>query len=294
MRKIVILENNNGRLANQLWYSASIYAYCIEKGFKFEDYAFFRYWHYFEFTISNQLIKLFFGDFYRWHKNIKFTKLAYLIYVKILKFFLRRRLVEDGGQEFLLPPTVNYKEKQVNILRLIELDDHTRYFCGWLFRNPVGLNKYYNDIKKYFKPKEVYYSEIIKLKNQLKEKYKLIVGVHIRQGDYRIWQGGKLFFSCSEVADILKDYLCYQKQYGGKETVFVICSDEQITLEEFHGLNVVLGPGKEITDLYMLAETDLIIGSNSTYGTWASYYGQIPFYCFSKEPINWSLATVAV
>jgi hypothetical protein len=66
-----------------------------------------------------------------------------------------------------------------------------------------------------------------------------------------------------------------------------LCSDEAIEQDKFVGLNFVLGPGSEITDLYMLAETDMIIGSNSTYGTWAAYYGQIPFYCFSAEKINW-------
>src|SRR3989344_2287792 len=40
-KRIIILDHNRGRLANQLWNFMSIYAYCLEKGYALENYSFF-------------------------------------------------------------------------------------------------------------------------------------------------------------------------------------------------------------------------------------------------------------
>lgn len=288
MKKIIVLASS-GRLANQLWHFAAVYAYCLEKGFECENYAFFRYWYYFNITISNKLTKWFFGNFYHWHKNIKFSKIMYLLYAAIIKFIFRRRVIKDKGQVFLLPPTPNLIDDQKKILQTVDLSNNrTFYFCGWLFRNPDGLKKYRTQILEYFKPKERWYGPAQEFIRNLKNKYKHAVGVHIRQGDYKTWQGGQCYFTCQEVRKILDDFLSNQTVYTKDNTVFILCSDGEIDKESFIGLNAVNGLGTEIADLYTLAAMDLIIGSGSTYGPWAAYYGNVPFVQFSRSKIDWS------
>jgi hypothetical protein len=71
-----------------------------------------------------------------------------------------------------------------------------------------------------------------------------------------------------------------------KKTYFIICSDEKIDLKKFKNLNISQNTGNEIEDLFLLAKTDFIIGANSTFGAFASYYGNIPFLVFDHK-IDW-------
>lgn len=293
MKKITVLENNGGRMANQLWHFASMYAYCLEKGYECENLAFFRYVCYFNFSIKNVIVNSVFVKFYKWHKNIKLTKVLYIIYIRLIKMLFSRRIIVDNNEEFLLPPTPNLKEEQMAKLRLIDRGKNLNwFFCGWLFRNPVGLEKYRREICEYFKPREQYYNLVLNFIKKLKSDYKLVVGIHIRQGDYKTWEGGQYYFTSEEVRKIIDDFLLHKPNIKIEDTVFVICSDGKINDGCFRGLNTVLGPGTEITDLYTLTASDLIIGSTSTYGSWAAYYGNIPFIKFSKDKIDWSIVNI--
>jgi hypothetical protein len=60
MKKIVILRSTGGELANQLWNYASIYAYCLERGYSLENPTFYEYGNYFTVPAPNFFLKLFF------------------------------------------------------------------------------------------------------------------------------------------------------------------------------------------------------------------------------------------
>lgn len=286
MKKIIILETS-GRLANQLWHFAAVYAFCLEQGFTAENRAFFRYCRYFGITVPGQFFGWIFGKFYYWHGNVKLAKLMYLFYAKFVKIFNYRHIVNDGGREFLLPPTLNLVTEQNKILNSLKTDGATWYFCGWLFRNPAGLEKYHDEICNYLKPLDSYLVPVREKMAKIRSAHKFIVGVHIRQGDYKTWDGGKYFYTFVEVRKILDDYIIQQKKFKSDDIAFVICSDEIVDLDAFGGLNIYRGHGGEVEDLHTLAESDLIIGSTSTYGAWAAYYGKVPFVRFSREKINW-------
>jgi len=290
MKKIIILENNGGRLANQLWQFISIYAYCLEKEYSCENYSFFRYAHYFNFTVNNKLVYWLFFKFHNWHKNTYFTKIIYFIFKILIKNLFPKRIILDDKGKFLLPPSNNSIFTQNEIIKLIDSsNDSSWYFYGWLFTNPAGLMKYHDNIVEYFKPKEQYYSQVEKFVKKLRNGNKRLVGVHIRQGDFKTWMGGKFYFSLQEIKMILDDFLINQTDFNKENTIFILCSDGHVDKEIFSGLNIIQGLGSEISDLFTLAATDLIIGNPaSSYGAWASYYGNIPIFEFSKEKIDWS------
>jgi hypothetical protein len=302
-KKVIILNHNGGRLANQLWNFVGIYAYCLEKGYRCANYCFFEYSRYFlapELN-PNRTTKLL-SFFYNSLKIIAGEKIArkisrgvHEIYVRTVKFFYSRLLIDsaanDGGtigngasDFYNLPPTGDSK----NLLKSWENDERTEkiYFTGWRFRNPDGLKKFRPGIKRALEPKN---NRAINdfIKNIRKPGVKLI-GVHVRHGDYRIWNGGRYFFSFAEVRKILDAYQDYENRTTKKPLLFLICSDDRIDEAALAGLNYLPGPGTEINDLFALALTDLIIGSKSTYGPFAAYYGRIPFYTFSRTEINWA------
>ncbi|MBU0647428.1 alpha-1,2-fucosyltransferase [Patescibacteria group bacterium] len=285
MNKIIII-NSPGRMANKLHLYASIYAYCLEKEYKCANYDFKKFKKYFnipapKFNLKTEILKLL----------IKIaTRIKFLSFLK--NAFLEQ--IIDGSQEFLLSPDTNNNVKQKEILARIDKSSNKNYyFNGWLFRSYVGIEKYHAEIKEYFKPRQEYLALITQFINELKNKYKLIIGVHIQQGDYKTWRLGEYFFNFSQINNILNELqnnLLYKKE----EIIFVLCSDEAIEKNKFINLNFVKGLGNEISDLYTLSECDLIIGSNSTYNAWAAYYGRKPRVIFSKEKINWTKALSAI
>ncbi|OGH88663.1 MAG: hypothetical protein A3J93_01035 [Candidatus Magasanikbacteria bacterium RIFOXYC2_FULL_42_28] len=286
MKKIIILQNNGGRLANQLWNFASIYGYCLSRGYECENYSFFRYAEYFDFKISNKFVNFLFFKLLKVF-GVKFTKALYFIYSTIVKLLNPALVVRAESEEFLLPPSVIVATTHATTIKKIDAAQGGHfYFCGWLFRNPVALTKYRQQIILAFSPREKYKNRVDDFLKNLRSEYKNIVGVHIRQGDYQSWLGGQYYFTSQEVRVILDDYLRNSK-YFSAETCFVLCSDGAIDKTQFNGLNYRLGPGTEIEDLYALAGSNLIIGSNSTFGGWAAYYGNIPMITFSRNKINW-------
>ncbi|HVZ10835.1 MAG TPA: hypothetical protein VG941_00190 [Candidatus Paceibacterota bacterium] len=298
-KKVVILEHNwGGRLANQLWLFISTYAYCLEKGYQLENPAFFDNGSYFNVRLSKNIFYQIFYVLFLISKQIapaakkaKVIKKFQNLYRHYAKYIKRNHpenviIIPEGDPYNInyLPPTRDSEEK----LARFENDDRRAiYFSGWLFRNPIGLKKYHAQIAKYFKPKAVIDLFASQYISKLRATYSHIVGVHIRQGDYVRHGGGIFYVSPEKVADFLREYLSFFKK-DPEKTCFVICSDGSIDEFLFQGLHISRSAGiLPVHDLYILAKTDIILGSDSTFGLFSAYYGDIPFIVFEKPGIDW-------
>jgi hypothetical protein len=298
-KNIIILESAPGaRLTNQLWNFASIYAYCLEKGFNCKNHSFFEYkrqpnGHYSRFDYNDffdlpkqNWLNRFILFFQTSQKKFR----PYNYYVRLIKYFFPKQIIysdTDKETSFHLPPTENLLAKQHEKLKLIEISKVKNvYFCGWLFRNPVGLKKYHQEIKQYFQPKKETSATVNNFMRPLREKYRHIVGVHIRQTDYKTYRGGDFFFKQEKIKEFLEDYLRFFNQ-DQNQTLFILCSDGPIDTSAFSSLNIQKGPGESIEDFFVLSQTDIIIGSDSTFGAFAAYLGNIPFVIFEKDSIEW-------
>lgn len=289
-RRIIILDHNRGRLANLLWNSASIFAYCREKGYDFENYSFPPpYQKFFTFDVSRSLIKFFFFSSFKDTLLSKKLRL-YHRYAQFIKLTHKKSILSSEssmGYFFYLPPS--HAEDQSQTKKVLEVEASpatTLYFTGGLFRNPDGMRKYHSDIQKYFRPQEFIMKKVEDFFIPLRAQYTHIVGVHIRQGNYKTFYSGKYYFTPNDVQIMLGDYL---KKTGRRrdETVFVICSDENVDLAIFKDFQAVKSIGGIAEDLFTLSMTDLIIGSQSTYGMFAAYYGNIPIVFFKRGQMVW-------
>lgn len=291
-KKIVILVPHGHQLANQLWNFISIYAYCLEKKYMLSNPSFFRYHRFFSFQKKKNFLSLFlsFLNTSSWQRARGFSYSLYNKYVAWLIKNKKNQIVADKKEPYIfyLPPSENIDSEYT--MALSKLDNssiNTFYFSGWLFRNPMGIEKYRNEIIEYFRPKKAIQKKVENIISPLRKKYSTLVGVHIRQGDYKTFGNGKYFITQERVEKILEEYLQFSGNNNSK-TIFVICSDEPIDKKIFTGLNVALPQGNGVEDLFTLAQTDIIIGSNSTYGAFASYFGNIPFIMFEHEKIDWN------
>ena len=223
MKKAVILRATGGELANQLWNYASVYAYCLERQYTLENPVFFEYGNYFTMPAPNIFFKLFFFlpfTNYTQRKNSfkrRLWRKLYESYARsVLAIHKNSVLVSDNMEHrpFYLPPT-----KEQTILSSLEKAGHTIYFDGWLFRNPLGLQKYRKEIITYVRPRADIEQALKDQIQKLKGEFKHIVGVHIRQGDYHMWHKGAYFLPQERVRQILEEYLGTDG-YGASRDLF--------------------------------------------------------------------------
>jgi Glycosyl transferase family 11. len=99
----------------------------------------------------------------------------------------------------------------------------------------------------------------------------VIVGVHIRRGDYKEWLDGIYYFSDEAYSRAMKD-LEKQLLEKGEKVKFLICSNEKINLNSFSELDCFIIPeSSSEKDLYALSKSDYIIGPPSSFSQWASF-----------------------
>lgn len=151
---------------------------------------------------------------------------------------------------------------------------------GWdTRRNIQYIAKTKKEIQYLYRPKREITDKAETLIEQLRKEADIIVGVHIRRGDYATWNNGRFLYS-------LDDYHAFmhriQQLHKGKRVAFFISSNETFSTEIFEGClcrRFTKEPSGSVLDLYTLSICDYIIGPFSSYSRWASFIGEKPL-CF--------------
>jgi hypothetical protein len=176
-----------------------------------------------------------------------------------------------------------------------DLAQRSRYLLalGWLFRSESLLARHADAVRDHFRIAPRHDAVVCRVMSSLRERADYVVGVHIRHGDYATYLGGKYFFSTRQYAAAMRSVV---EQLPGRRVAFLVCSNAPLDPGEFDGLDVQLGPGQIIEDLYSFAKTDLLIGPPSTYTGWASFYGKVPLVPMHRAdvPIDLSQSSAAV
>jgi len=154
---------------------------------------------------------------------------------------------------------------------------------GWHTRRDTRyLKQTLPQLKLIFRPKEEITRKAETLMAEMHQSADIVVGVHIRRGDYATWNDGRFFY---ELEDYRQFMLRLQALYSDKKMAFFISSNEDFSLDVFAGC-VCRRFGKEpsgaILDLYTLSVCDRIIGPISSYSRWASFIGEVPL-CFLES-----------
>ena len=279
-------------MANQLWNYASIYAYALERNAELTNPSFFEYGEYLNMRATpNTLFRiLFFLPFRNYTKRKtsfkrKVWRRFYAWYAALVLCIADGKVVYADPRDprpHYLPPSAATEQT----IDSIEKTSDTIYFYGWLFRNPVGLEKYRREIAEHFAPRRDIQESVARDVKGLRENYAYIVGVHVRQGDYKNWRGGKYFVEQKRVRKILDEYLIKSGK-DAEQTCFIVTSDGPIATDLFKGLHIFVSKDNAVHDLFLLSKTDVVIGANSTFGAFASYYGNIPFVVMTNEEMDW-------
>lgn len=287
MKTVVILHHNRGRLANQLWNAMSVYAYCLARHYRYKNYCFYDYASFFQLPVGSFWVRVAF--YTRLRTQQWYVKLR--PYYRFMQALVRRTpkemILDSGTEPWQLPPTKNPSLLQGDALALAENSPYQNiYLLGGMFRNREGLLQYEQEIRRAFTPIPAIQKKVTDFLAPLRARTDEIVGVHIRQGDYVGGGHDPLTVTPEGMRAIMEAYLRMYPQEK-RAPIFVLCSDGRIDLSLFKGLSCVLGPGSHVEDLFTLAATDRILGSDSTYGAFAGYYGNKPFVVCTKDAVDW-------
>ena len=108
----------------------------------------------------------------------------------------------------------------------------------------------------------------------------MILGVHIRRGDYATFYNGKFFFSDEQYVGVIRRFLAL---HPDKQVRAFICGndpklDKDYYRRELPACEVVFPDGNPGEDLCLLSHCDYLIGAPSTFSLVAAMYHDRPLY----------------
>jgi hypothetical protein len=269
-----------GRLANRLILFANFVALAEEQGHRLTNFTFHSYSELFEGTKKNIYCRYPRPQRRSWMDVVpgvaaflRKTRIPYHItrYAALLNE--RHPIFGDKVVTLHEFPSANY-----TLLDGPEYQEKIRpaktvFVYGWWLRTPRLVKKHGEKIRAYFRPVEKFQNASRDAIKPLRRKADIVIGVHLRHGDYRGWFGGKYFFPVERYAAWMRELAA---QFPGRKVAFFVCSDEPRNAAEFPGLTVGLGADSPVSDVNALALCDYIIGPKSTFSQWASFYGEKP------------------
>lgn len=239
---MIINYDSPGQLCNRIWSLVPSIAYGLEHREKVFLVNFYEYTDYFEDLNANRYVRL--------------------VSNKILKRFFTSLKVKD-------------QIRKGRFKRLIE-SFNIKFIEGWDNRldNYEIVQKQADIIRYIFRFNTKITSPVDEIFSSLENT--IVVGVHIRRGDYRIWREGIYFYNDENYISLMRQ-LKEQLTINSKDIKFLLCSNESIDLTNFGDLNCFVLPASSgEKDLYALSKCSYIIGPPSTYSQWASFTGKTP------------------
>ncbi len=145
---------------------------------------------------------------------------------------------------------------------------------------PQSFIKHANILRSFFSPaKEIQRSVDAKI-GIARRGTDVLIGAHLRQGDYRFHDQGMLYYETEEYVRLLQRVVGL---FPGRKVRILLCSDIEHSVSEFSPLECVFASGTEAEDLYELANTDFIVGPPSSFSQWASFFGSVPRFVYNRK-----------
>lgn len=146
------------------------------------------------------------------------------------------------------------------------------FLCGWRFHDFDAIIEYGNKVRTFFQPLPQYKAAMAAPINALRSRADIIIGIAIRHGDYRSFQGGRYFFCVDGYVRLMHRLSAL---FPAKKTGFYICSDEDQDTSCFNDLIFFFSPCQPF-DLFHLALCDFIVSPPSSFAGSAAFLGNVP------------------
>jgi len=271
---MVVINSQSAQLANRLWGFSAFIANSIEYNYPLVNLGFFKYRKYFKATASNNFgsypisisrTGIPFLDYF--YSNL-FKNWATLSYRKFGKTPTIGRFYQTTFNEDLTATVFDLNRKDF----VHDAQNRKTLVQGWMFRDPVNVRKHRAQLLDFFTPVEPYKSEVVHEIEIARKLADVLIGVHIRRGDYATFADGKWYYTDKQYAEKMHQVVtAYQEK--GMSCAFFVCSNEPLDANQYQGLTLAYKERHFMVDLYALAACDAIIGPPSTFSQWAAFYG---------------------
>jgi Glycosyl transferase family 11 len=139
---------------------------------------------------------------------------------------------------------------------------------GWGLRDSAALNAHADVVREVLALDAVHLDAGRRAVAAARRHANLVIGLHVRQGDFKQWEGGRYYYDDEQYANFMRAAIA---AFPDRTVTFVICSSEHKTRGAFEGLPIHPGPGDPYGDLAALAACDRILGPPSTFSAWAAF-----------------------
>lgn len=146
---------------------------------------------------------------------------------------------------------------------------------NWGFRDFDSFNSQHTVIKHLFTLPDSTLNEASQLVAEARQLGDVVVGVHLRRGDYAQWHNGQYYYSDAVYAAVMAHLTSLMPD---RRVAFLLCSNEPLDQAAFTSWPTVVSTKSFTTDLAAFSQCDLLVGPPSTFSLWASFIGQVPHY----------------
>jgi hypothetical protein len=253
---IIMLAQSHGRLGNRIWTLANLLAYAIEKRLSLLA------------PPSDQIKAPVCLEGWA-------GKLAMLGYRLNLKLPLFPTLLLKEGELLDLDHDADFEG--------LARSRHILFLSGFYFAAPASLLCHRQEIVTTLAPPAEVLHSVRRAMDRCSPRADVQVGVHMRRTDYRVFCDGILFYTDAEFCVVMQHLA---ERLRPQTVCFHLVSDEPIDPTAFGELNTEIHRGSPLEDMYLLASCDYIIGPNSSFSQWASFWGAVPLHVLDWKAMD--------
>lgn len=271
---MVIVTGEYGQLGNRLIVLANLIAAAREHGFSIADPAFARYAADFESTRRDPLGR------YPAPRTPSWVPYAaargiHTVTTRSVRW-LRRVERRSGGIPGLRVLDIGwFGECDLDSSTFLDLARRPGVLLlkGWQFRARASFERHGDAVRAFLQPLAALRAQATEAVGRLRRGADVVIGVHVRHGDYRTFQEGRFFFEIGRYAAWMRSL---RDLHPDRRVAFLVASNAPQPIAAFEGLTVGFAPGNAVVDLHALAVCDAIVGPPSTFSRWASFAGRTP------------------
>ncbi len=271
-----IVANKPGQLANRLFLFSKFIAFAKEYNVRILNPSFDEYAELFQSTSRDLLCSYPSSQSY-FSPHTEARKLLYYFTYYLARTLVRLKINGNHLKTISIDWDVECRLDDPEIVGMIR-KWQVVFAQGWQFNCDAALQKHASYVREHFTPLEKHLRAISDAISAARTGADLLIGVHVRHGDYKQFLGGKYYYEFEKYGSII-DHV--EGLFPSRRVRFLVCSNASEYERKFSGSRFSFGPGTPVEDLYSLARCDYLIGPPSTFTLWASFYGNVPLYQIS-------------
>lgn len=154
-------------------------------------------------------------------------------------------------------------------------------FCGWRIACWQRVEQQQAELRGLFQPAPEFQQRAAEFIGRLRAQHNVVIGVFIRQSDYREWHEGRFLFSATQYARWMRQLL---DLHAGRQVAFVVASEVRQDPVVFAGLPVHFATGtpnqggRGFESWVELSLCDFIVSPPSTFSATAAFLGAVPLW----------------